>query len=223
MTNTVVPQKQVTQVLQILLTAGEALRALIEREVSVGNFREVAEAARLAEGLTVLIGSEYPGMRTDPNTPAGTSHTGLAEKPAGAHAVAENPPQVGREPREAGHGTRKYPRFARQGDKLVKIGWSKKDRRPYEHKAPSELIEVVREQLLKHAKAKGDFGMDQVLPMLDAAGRDVPSYQAYLVLAWFRALGLVEKMGKDGYRLDRGGLVDSKLRAEWNALTKKES
>ena len=48
--------------------------------------------------------------------------------------------------------------------------------------------------------AKGKiFVVDDLLPVHDAAGEELPSYQVYLALAWLRQAGIVEKKGRDGY------------------------
>jgi hypothetical protein len=38
-----------------------------------------------------------------------------------------------------------YPSFVREGDNLVKIGWSKTQKAEYEHKSPKRLLAVLCE------------------------------------------------------------------------------
>ena len=55
----------------------------------------------------------------------------------------------------------------------------------------------------------------------DDAGDDVPSYQAYLCLAWLVAAGLVSRHGRQGYTVAAAGDVDAAVEAAWQALPKR--
>lgn len=209
------PTRPVNEATQILQDADEGLRSLMQQALAAGNYAEVAEIAQLADGVAQIL----RGVGTDV-----TSVTPTLARPI--LAVSENTradnSQSAVMTKEARDGVRKFPRFERQVDRLVKIGWSKKDRRPYEHKAPKDLIDPVRAALLKVADKKGDFGTEQVIPMVGPDGKDIPSYQVYLILAWFRSLRLVEKSGRDGYRLDRTAMSAFSLESAWELLTRKE-
>ena len=113
--------------------------------------------------------------------------------------------------------TGEYPRFERDGDRLIKIGWSKRDERVYEHRAPRETVFVVT-SALSSKRSKKVFTMDQVLPLNDNAGHEIPSYQAYLASAWLRSIGVVQRRGKDGYAVANGSLESSKVERLWNDI-----
>lgn len=100
----------------------------------------------------------------------------------------------------------------------MKIGWSKRDERVYEHRAPREIVFLVSAAISMKVKPKGVFTMDQVLPVNDNAGNEVPSYQAYLALAWLRSIELVQRRGKEGYALTDGPLDVPKLQHLWNSI-----
>jgi len=51
------------------------------------------------------------------------------------------------------------------------------------------------------------------MPFKSRSGAEIPSYQAYLALAWFRSLGAVEPRGDNGYAI----VVDGLRRAIENA------
>jgi hypothetical protein len=111
-----------------------------------------------------------------------------------------------------------FPRFERDGDKLVKIGWSKRDERVYEHRAPRDIVFLVSTAISTRVKPKAVFTMEQILPVNDGSGTEVPSYQAYLALAWLRSLGLVQRKGKEGYALANGALDNAKLQRLWSSV-----
>ena len=109
-----------------------------------------------------------------------------------------------------------YPKFARDGDRLVKVGWSKKAKAEYEHKASHSTVLAVAETLRK-LEAK-EFSMEDLLPISESSGEKIPSYQAYLVLAWLCSLGTVRKEGRGGYVPVKAGLDPASIAAHWDQL-----
>ena len=115
------------------------------------------------------------------------------------------------------------PRFEREADRLVKIGWSARDHRIYEHKAPrSAVLEFTR--LARALAADGrTFTMDDVLPVKNESGKEWPSYQAYLALAWLRALGAIQRVGKDGYTANKENLDQAAVEQYWSSLQTRDA
>jgi hypothetical protein len=113
-----------------------------------------------------------------------------------------------------------YPRFVREGDNLVKIGWSKSQRAEYEHKSPKRLLAVLCASL---TGANGKrIMMDKVLPLKDpATGTAFPDYQSYVCLAWLKSSGVVTQHGRQGYSLPKGIELEKSVEALWaNLLTR---
>ena len=110
-----------------------------------------------------------------------------------------------------------YPKFLREGDNLVKIGWSKSQRAEYEHKSPKRLLAVLCESL---TSANGKrIMMDKVLPLKDpATGSAFPDYQSYLCLAWLKSSGLVTQHGRQGYSLPKGVDLEKSVATHWANL-----
>ncbi|MCH7598848.1 MAG: hypothetical protein IH973_03755 [Myxococcales bacterium] len=111
------------------------------------------------------------------------------------------------------------PKFARGKDELVKIGWSKKEKSEYQHKAPRQVIGFLIDSLVKTAPAEEVFSTEQLFPLHDGNdGSEIPSYQAYLCLAWLREEQLIEQVGRQGYRVpDSKGLHET-MKARWEQL-----
>jgi len=150
-----------TRVAAILSSTEAQLRSLIEECLRAQNYRDTALVASLAEGVAALA----------------ERHNSLADETSG---IARD--EINRTQREPIAGTRPafaeplrlrqggaYPQFEREGERLVKIGWSKKDRAVYEHKAPRSAVTAVCTALAATAKS---FTMDAILPIKDAAGAD---------------------------------------------------
>jgi hypothetical protein len=116
-------------------------------------------------------------------------------------------------------GDNGYPRFLREGDQLVKVGWSRRLREEYQHKAPRRAVDLVVASI---AKAGGNGKLikpEQVMPVHDAADLcDVPVYQVYVTLAWLKAAGLVTAHGRSGYSIRRGQDLAGAVKSAWNKL-----
>ena len=93
-----------------------------------------------------------------------------------------------------------YPRFIREKDDLVKIGWSKREKEEYQHRAKDDSVFQVARAIEELANETGTFNTDELFPVICLEdGSDVPSYQSYLILRWFRSLEIVEQRGRSEY------------------------
>jgi hypothetical protein len=113
-----------------------------------------------------------------------------------------------------------YPRFFRRGNELVKVGWSKKDRREYNHRAAREVVAAVA-AAVRQAGARGRlFNGDALLPLKDPAnGTNIPSYQVYVTLAWLVRLGALKQAGpRTGYTLIESKPPEATATAVWPEL-----
>src|SRR5689334_22685209 len=95
---------------RVLAEAESSLRQLIEAGLKEQRYADVAEIAGLADGLSRLLNG-----RRVLNAPHET-----AMPPSPAPAATPKPKAATKSPKS------QYPRFERDGDKLIKIGWSKK-------------------------------------------------------------------------------------------------
>lgn len=187
---------------KVLGDAERELRKLITQAMEAQKYDHVGQIARLAEGLAELQGGKLAG-----------SHQAVEQKPR---------PTANRLRAKSSKSTTKskgaYPRFEREGDKLIKVGWSKKAREEYEHRAPRSAALAFVKHVDAHTEKGTVFTIDELWPVLDAAGEELPSYQVYLALAWLRHAGAVEKQGRDGYAMPNGTLDADGLNALWDSL-----
>ena len=116
----------------------------------------------------------------------------------------------------------KYPKFRKDGSHLVKIGWSKKERKEYEHRASRDVVSLLAQRIGEHFGPDSMFKVEQIAPekdpLQDRHGVRIPYYQVYLVLKWFTALGLLEKHGRNGYRFSGISMSDDSVRKAWESL-----
>src|SRR5437762_7977716 len=191
--------------MKALSEAEDKLQDLMETAVAQHRYRDLSALAPVADMLleVIEIARGHNG-----SSPSGSTIT-ANPNPAGRDNMVPVVPALAR--------SQTYPRFARQGDRLTKFAWSKKDRREYEHRASAEVLFRVAEVFAGHAAIETPFLMDELMPFKMRDGEEIPSYQAYLALAWFRSLGVVESRGKDGYAVTVPDL-QSRVEQAWNDL-----
>lgn len=191
--------------------AEKQLRELIARAAADGDYVVISQLVEAAEGLRrttkLLAGAE--ASRGQPGS-----------VPQGVEPVTE-PPAPGAAPIEpVKRTTKEYPRFERQGERLIKVGWSKKERAEYEHRTEKEVALAVSLYLAETPKDQV-FRMDDLLP-IEIENDEVPLYQAYLVLAWLRDRGLINKQGKDGYQWRVGDFDEPAFEAAWGSTPRRD-
>ena len=155
----------------------------------------------------------------------GEAFRGAAPKVAEAHNLLDSFKELGpaaefKVPIRGRNKLGQYPKFVREGENLVKIGWSKSQRAEYEHKSPKRLLAVLCESLMS-ANGKRIM-MDKVLPLKDpATGAAFPDYQSYVCLAWLKFGGLIIQHGRQGYSLPKGIELEKSVETLWaNLLTR---
>ncbi len=192
----------------VLSQAEDRFTLRLQEAAGDRQYADVATLAAVSGQLHELIRSIEDGRTQGPTA----SIRVPANSGSGVHKVRSR-----RGVNKAGFERAKaYPRFARSGDRLVKIAWSKKDSAEYEHRAPHVAVLAVVSSLRKLGSE--EFSADKLARVRDEYGNDVPSYQVYLVLAWLRAWGAVRKIGRGGYASSLGDLTDAAVKEHWSAL-----
>ena len=112
-----------------------------------------------------------------------------------------------------------YPQFLRRGDYLVKIGWSKREKSEYEHKAPSQAVLAMVRAALDVGKGGRIFQVSTLLSLVDAKdGSQIPDYQVYLIIAWWRSAGLLDQHGRQGYSIPNASQLQQAVESAWTNL-----
>lgn len=198
---------------QVVRDAEVRLRELMERAISEQRYADVAEVAHLADGLSRLIdGQPHRPIPSSsrPSQAAKKSEVCLTGKPKVRNRKTSKS--------RSGKTPKQYPRFERDGDRLVKIGWSKKSKAEYEHRAPRQAVLAFVRHLAATVPVGTIFTVEDLLPTRDSTGSEVPGYQIYLTMAWLRHATVVERKGRDGYVLRDDSLMDGTLDHLWDQL-----
>ena len=113
-----------------------------------------------------------------------------------------------------------YPKFLREGNALLKLGWSRKGKAEYEHRAPREAVTAVAARVAEVASRQDRFTVEDFGDVRVAPGDEpVSGCQVYLCVAWFRRAGLVVQHGRRGYSLPvTSAEFPSKVESAWGDL-----
>ena len=190
----------------VLAQAQASLHELLREALEQQRFGDVAEIAQIADAVAALLRDRSSRVVPQPSASPSSLPSRTERGSSKSRAV------------EKGSASKDYPRFEKDGDKLVKIGWSKKHRDQYEHRAPRAAALTVVQHLASHAEDGQLFAIEDLLPVQDIANGELPAYQVYLVLAWLRKTGVIEKKGRDGYILRSKATLDDGLGELWDNL-----
>lgn len=202
---------------EVLRDTEQRLRDLMGEAVASGEYDMVVQLTELAKGVSAL--ATWP--EGPPVSPVAKSAVQVVNT-----LPAPVPLQSGVPCRYAGKPTprkrkdkRVYPRFYRQNDSLVKVAWSKREKKEYEHKAPWRVVEGLAAALTRQGANGRLFTSEDILPLSDVSdGSEVPSYQAYLALAWMRAEELLVQHGRRGYTVKNVSQFSEAVVTRWKQL-----
>ncbi|HZL37987.1 MAG TPA: hypothetical protein VFC78_21910 [Tepidisphaeraceae bacterium] len=192
-----------------------AIEVLLSAERLLASLAHEASESRDYDGATALLEAARRVKLLGSN---GTMVVGaLNEVPPTEIAASSLPFHRPTPPKRSRKGD--YPKFVRDGDSLVKVGWSKTEKAEYEHRSPKR-VSLVLATALAEAGAKGRrFTMDNVLPLNDPTdSTPLPDYQCYLCLAWLRREEIVIQHGRQGYSVPKNGDLPTAVERAWARL-----
>lgn len=197
----------------VLAAAEQSLKALIEQATKKQAYADVATVASMAAQLSRLIPASHPPASDEFPKKVPSDSTRGKTAPVASSASAT---------RKKDHP--RYPRFEREGDRMVKVGWSKKNREAYEHRASKKTLLAFVRHLALSVQVGTLFSVEDILPVHDATtGSELPAYQVYLGIAWLRDVAIVEKKGRDGYVLREDGVGDEEgFERLWEAVPQRK-
>jgi hypothetical protein len=215
------------QATEVVRQAEGELRQLLLRTAEQGDYETARMLAEWANHLKQMVqqnGSvnREPRFTEEANGPARSyveARAFVAPIPKRSKTEKARPKRA---PRKKPKNARaEYPKFLREGEELLKIGWSKREKTAYRHKAPKQVVLLVVQALQVAGKSGERFTMDQVLPIRDPESDDeVPTYQAYLSLAWLRKEQLIVQHGREGYSVRPDINLMDAVAERWKLLPK---
>ena len=188
------------QAAEVLSATERKLRELVGAAAGSGDYETAGRIMMWAKSIGALANGSHaePSLLHDPPR-------------------AEPQAPLRRSRRTPANG--QYPRFFRRGDQLIKIGWSKKERAEYEHKAPRRVIDSLAAAIARRSGNGKLFTVEELFPLKDPHdGSEIPAYQGYVALAWLKSTGLVKQMGRRGYSVKSVSRLPDAIVASWQQL-----
>ena len=203
----------IEKAIQVLKGCETELRGLVGEAVQAGRYDDVVWLTQRAKELGEWIES------------AQVTNEEAAKRSSAPRHYAAAPAKDRTDPtraRRRSKGRPGYPKFFRVGDDLIKVGWSKKKRREYTHRAPRRLVNVVAAEVASAGGNSTVIPTDRLLSVRDETGEDVPHYQTYLTLAWLRSQGLITRQGRKGYTVENPSRLADGFSEIWSRLPETE-
>ena len=198
---------------------------LCDAEVKLCELIPKALAARRDDEAGQLM--DLARMLADARCSRAVSESGVQCREAAPDGAAtpRGPRPVRKRKAKARTKASPYPKFLREGNALLKLGWSRKSRSEYEHRAPREAVLAVAARVAE-AASHGDsstgsrFTVEDLREVRVALGDEpVSACQVYLCVAWFRRAGLIVQHGRRGYSLPVAAVnFPAKVKAAWVEL-----
>ena len=202
-------------------SAESSLSDLLQTALRQNKYDDVAFVAEALSHVTkVRQGLQLPRFRptsTGQNSrvPKNESESATDEKSSSPPAKSKLRAKASGDPaRSTNTPASKYPLFLKDDSRLIKVGWSRKKKDEYMHRVPKEVVFAFVEHLEKSVGSESLFEIESLFPVSTAPGEEIPGYQIYVIVAWLREAGVIEKKGRDGYIIQE----KSKLRGEFNEL-----
>jgi len=183
----------------------EEMQVLVADAASSSKYDEIDRLTAIARSLNEMALSAASAQRLDRLSDTGGSTLSAPRRPLASR-------------RRKSVTMTDYPKFARDGDHLVKTGWSKKKREEYVHRASRRQAESIVTSLTDRWLANGVIPIDEILSTRDQDDAEIPNYQVYLTLAWLRKGGLLERRGRNGYVVLDARELEGTFADLWSAL-----
>ncbi|MCE5185823.1 MAG: hypothetical protein LLF76_06825 [Planctomycetaceae bacterium] len=180
------------EIVKILKEAEIKLQELIVAAARTGNYKTIdtarSYAVKLHEMQNVLADTEIP-----PKTEAESEQrTQLTSAPA-QHLTSDK--------RRKGKQSQ-YPQYSIEHNSLTRLGWSKKEKREYNHKASRSVYDQTVAAMEKLSKASaGPFMAEQIIEKINENAQAIPVYQIYVVIGFLKHRGVIRQKGREGYNI----------------------
>lgn len=214
---------QATDISRILNDCEDSIRGLAATVTAEGKYDDALILVQLAKDLA-KVRERYSTtiIETDSqeaNQPRVTLRMATGKEPA---EKTKEKTQARKQPKKRATRKSGYPKFYRHKQDLVKVGWSKRKSEEYSHKAPKLALDLLANAIVEIGTQRDLFTAEDLFPLKESnTMTEVPSYQAYLCLAWLRKEELIIQVGRQGYRLAHPKDLKERVEGRWQELPSK--
>jgi hypothetical protein len=190
----------------VLRDTEKKLRQMVSSAATSGDYASVMKIASWAQAVTSLLNGQF----------ARTIQKAGSKLP-------QNNPKGAKEPTFQTRGSRRpgteYPQFFRHSDQLVRLAWSRGQRKEYAHKASYQVLKSLTKAMAERGAEGRVFSTEGFLPLHDStSGDEIPNYQAYVCISLFKQSGLIDQHGRQGYSIPRLADFKDAVEAVWKKL-----
>lgn len=181
---------------KIITACEHSLRDLLSEAAKEGDYSSLSAIAHWAKSISALIDTSFPVA--SPKRSNRDSEKTSKERPLKVKT--------------------QYPYFKRSNDSLYKIGWSKKSKNEYRHNISYETVVDIVKHFMKEMQTENIYATEDLLPVTDRTGQEIPSYQVYICIAWLKEIGLLSQNGRQGYSMSNPRNTMDIVEKAWEAL-----
>lgn len=192
------------EALAILQNAEKDLRRLIAQAATAGDYSGTVKVAGWAKTITDLI---RMSTQSTGSSIQGTSQAEIRKTERVARHLSKSPKERSR-----------YPRFLQANGNLIRVAWSSREKKEYQHKAPRTVVDALVLVLQRNGKDGRIFTTDTILPIHDGNDNEIPNYQSYVCISWLKQIGLIDQHGRQGYSIPRIADLPKNVESLWAAL-----
>ncbi len=175
------------QAKRILANTDEQIRRLIAAAATAGDLVGVDTAREVAGRIREILQL----LERDPH---------VAVPSRGKPPIQ---PMKVRAPRGSRKRKSEYPKYFLRGGALCRLGWSRKQKEEYIHKAPKPVFDQTVAALSGLSKTGGGpFAAEAVIAEVNkSAANAIPNYQVYVAIGFLRDCQCVDQVGREGYHV----------------------
>jgi hypothetical protein len=177
------------QAAEFLQKTETRLRDLVAKAAAEGDYASVMQITSWAKALRELLEKKDGANANGVDITFRNGHSTAAAEAKRAR------PSSGKQER------RDYPRFFRRGEDLVRVAWSRRAKSEYQHKTSENILKVVAENIASVGREGRVFSTEEILPVRDRDGSEVPAYQTYVCIALLKMTGVLDQHGRQGYSI----------------------
>jgi len=174
---------QAEKIIEILTKTESDIQEVIIEAAQAGDYRSVDIARATAVNIK--------NLRTQIMNPV--SKTKIKS--------SQNKPHSERKASKRKRKKSEYPKFKITNETLIRIGWSKKQRREYTHKTPRLVFDkTIKAMALLAQSEAGPFLAENIIEQANSnESEEIPSYQVYVVIGLLKQTNCIKQVGRDGY------------------------
>ncbi|MCK4795529.1 MAG: hypothetical protein KAV87_67990 [Desulfobacteraceae bacterium] len=174
---------QAGKIIEILNKTESDIQKVIIEAAQAGDYRSVDMARAAAVNIK--------NIRTQISNPASKAEI----RPAKSVARIEKKASTKKRKKSD------YPKFKVKNETLIRIGWSRKQRREYTHKAPRFVFEqTVKAMTALSQSGAGPFLAENIIEQANSNESEaIPSYQIYVIIGLLKQTNCIKQVGRDGY------------------------